>query len=135
MHRCDHSCIRSSLLLIAGVSSFAGILAIILLAFLVSGVMVYVDVPDKTCRLLAISILASGSFVSGKYGAVRKRRHGIFIGAFCGMCTCLIMIIVYIFLSKSATFSDIFIKIFISMLSGAIGGVQGVNKKISRPPI
>ena len=135
MHRCDHPCIQSSLLLIAGVSSIAGILEIILLSLLVSGIMVYVDIPDKICRLLSIAILASGSFVSGKYGAVRKRKHGIVIGALCGMCTCLIMIIVYIIISEGVTFSNIFIKIFISMLSGAIGGVQGVNKKISKPPI
>lgn len=118
--------------LITSISS--GILVIISLSCICSYCISRIDMPESAVIIMIDFVLCAGGFISGfQFGKV-KRRKGIACGLLCGIWLCLIVVIFGLFYTGKIVFLTMLKNLFFLCISGAVGGVFGVNTKIRRPP-
>ncbi len=116
-------------------STFCGLLIIILLIIIFSAAGAKNIFPDIVVSILLIIAIASGGFLSGYLYCKQKRHKGILNGMLCGLIIYVAILmfgIVYMRKLPSLYFCKYMV---ILGLTGAIGGVLGVNSKIKKPPI
>ena len=108
----------------------------LLLAYLITipiflvfaGILTYTDFPEKYINSIVLVVTIFSIFCSGFISSMKLRKRGWFSGALAGLGY---MFILYVL--SSLVFQDFgtnkntFIMIIIGFLSGAIGGIIGVN--------
>lgn len=117
---------------------FSTVCGILLIAFLI--IMFSLAGAENAFPKIVISAMlfisvAAGGMLSGYLYCKQKRHKGIVNGMLCGLIIYAIMLlfgIVYIRKIPSLDFGKYMI---ILLVSGAVGGVMGVNSKIKKPPI
>ena len=112
-------------------AAVAGVLFSALLLLLFSFILSKKDIPLGTVNLFSAVLISAASFLSGYVAAKSIKQRGMAIGSACGM-------IIFLFVAL-LSFMNSFeigvlaaIKLIISVLSGAIGGIIGVNSKRMR---
>lgn len=108
-----------------------GLLTITLLLLLFSFLMTQVDLPFSMLKGLTLAAVVAGGFLSGWQIGRQTRSHGMANGALAGMLVMLICYLAAIWVDGSFDLSGLG-KILIGGVSGAIGGVLGVNHKTKR---
>lgn len=108
-----------------------GLLATTVVLLLFSFLMCKKDVPFMLLNPFSAGLLMLGSFISGYLAARRIRERGMMVGALCGLIIFL-MLMLASFMSKFDVGFVALIKLVISVVSGAIGGIIGVNAKFKR---
>ena len=109
----------------------AGVIPSALLLLLFSFIMTKKDIPLMLLNPFGALLLSLACFISGYMAARQFKKRGMAVGAGCG---CLIYMLVFV-LSLMDSFSigiTALIKMFIALLSGAAGGVIGVNARRMR---
>lgn len=81
-----------------------------------------------TANFLMLVPIAIGSYTGGFICARINKTNGLLLGGLTALCLLLVIVAVGIGTDKSITYM-LLIKAFICLLSGAFGGVKGVNKK------
>ncbi len=108
-----------------------GLLATTVVLLLFSFLMCKKDVPFVLLNPFSAGLLMLGSFISGYLAARRIRERGMMIGALCGLIIFLLLLLAS-FMSKFDVGLAALIKLAIALVSGAIGGIIGVNAKSKR---
>ncbi len=94
-------------------------------------VMCWVDIPLEWILPISLAALIFASMLSGFLAARQFREHGLRTGAVCGF----FIFAILFFLSGFWDFSvgvQALLKMITAMISGAIGGVLGVNMRTAR---
>ncbi|MFV0498138.1 MAG: TIGR04086 family membrane protein [Candidatus Fimivivens sp.] len=108
-----------------------GLLSTTVVLLLFSFVMCQKNVPFVLLNPFSAGLVMLGSFLSGYLAARRIRERGMIVGALCGL-TIFSMLILASFMSRFDVGLAALIKLIISIVSGAIGGILGVNAKFKR---
>ena len=99
-----------------------------------SGILVIISLSCVCSYCMIDFVLCAGGFISGfQFGKV-KRRKGIADGLLCGIWLGLIVTIFGLFYVRKLVLLTMLKNLLFLCISGAIGGVFGVNTKIRRPP-
>ena len=121
----------SSVMLTIIKAAVAGVLISALLLLLFSLVLSKKDIPLGIINPFTAFIIGAASFVSGYLAAKSVKQRGMAVGAGCGA-------IIFLFVSL-LSFMNTFeigilaaIKLIVSVIGGAIGGILGVNCKRKR---
>lgn len=108
-----------------------GLLVTTVVLLLFSFVMCKKDVPFMLLNPFSAGLLMLGSFLSGYLAARRMREHGMILGALCGLIIFAILLLGS-FMSRFDVGLIAVIKLMIAVVSGAIGGIIGVNARTRR---
>lgn len=108
-----------------------GLLTTTVVLLLFSFVMCKKDVPFVLLNPFSAGLLMLGSFLSGYLAARRIRERGMMVGALCGLIIFLLLMLAS-FMSRFDVGLAALIKLVISLVSGAIGGIIGVNARLKR---
>ena len=86
------------------------------------------DIPFEVLPLFTSLLIIISSFLAGYIAAKKLKQRGMAVGAGCGA---LIFLVIALFsLMKSSSVGTLaLIKLALSVISGSIGGVLGVNSK------
>ncbi|MDO5149133.1 MAG: TIGR04086 family membrane protein [Oscillospiraceae bacterium] len=124
----------SLILKIAAVSALSGTAVFFSLSAVFAFIFFLADTPYHIYRLASELTVAAGSFAAGRTGGFCNRENGIVTGALCSMLVFIPAFILFIVFSGKP-FMPVFIMTFaISAVSGAAGGVYGVNRHIAGRP-
>lgn len=93
------------------------------------------DIPTVIVSILLSLSLSAGGFLSGYLYGHQKRRGGIKGGIICGVILYAIIFVFGIFYLKSIPSLALIKRLILLCVSGAAGGIVGVNSKIKQPPI
>lgn len=108
-----------------------GLLATTVVLLLFSFLMCKKDVPFVLLNPFSAGLLMLGAFISGYLAARRIRERGMMVGALCGLMIFLLLMLAS-FMNKFDVGLIALLKLVISVVSGAIGGIIGVNAKFKR---
>lgn len=121
---------RKKFLRILAISGVCGLLFIFVLLVPTAFIMQFIDVSDRICALISCLILFSGAFFSGFSGGFFTRKKGMATGGLCGAIVCVCMFVINLILSFEFVKTAVFLKFLLCIISGSIGGVIGVNKRV-----
>ncbi|MCM1228165.1 MAG: TIGR04086 family membrane protein [Clostridium sp.] len=116
-------------------SILCGISLIIILIMLFGFAASRSDMPNAVISVMISLSLASGAFLSGFIYGKRKRRGGIKSGLLCGVFIYAALLLFGIIYLKGIPALRLLRYLFTLCISGAFGGVVGVNSKIKLPPV
>lgn len=111
-------------------SVISGIAVFIITMLFFSFVMTLADIPLKVYSLFALFSIGLCGFVSAFILAGISHRNGIKKGLECGLIITVIYLVLAIFICKEPNIS-LLLKPSVVIISSVIGGICGVNKKIS----
>ena len=103
-----------------------GAICIALLA-LMAVVMTGVDIPKPVVTPLAVAAACVGAFCSGFSAALIAKKQGWLVGALSGLLLFLLVLVSGFALLGEVRISFAFIKRALSLFSGMVGGMIGVN--------
>lgn len=125
----EHTAFESIITIIKAVAIGLAVSAALLLLF--SFIMSKKDVPFMLLNPFSAGLLMVASMLSGYLAARKIRQKGMFIGSMCGIIIFLIVITAS-FMNSFNVGAAALIKLAISAVSGAIGGIMGVNAQLKR---
>ena len=109
----------------------AGLFALTLMLLLFSFILTKFDVPFSLLNPISMIMISLSCILSGYLASRSVRKRGFAIGAACGVIIDIILILVSFFFSDYFDLQAV-LKFIVSVLSGSIGGVLGVNQKAHR---
>ncbi len=107
----------------------AALSAILLLLF--SFLLSKKDIPLEVINPFGAFLIALASFISGYVASKMIKHRGMAVGAACGCIVFLTVALIY-FMNSFKIGGLALIKFAVSVISGAIGGILGVNTKRKR---
>jgi putative membrane protein (TIGR04086 family) len=112
---------------VAGAALCAALLGIFALAFVTSG-----HIPQGFITPLVIGISALSSFTGGMVSAKISRKRGLAFGALSGLLLFILFLISGLIATREAVSAASAARMFVMLISGALGGLLGVSKKSKR---
>lgn len=107
----------------------AGICFALGLCFLVALISVFADIPDGALDVISALIFSAAAYLAGFVSTQICRSKGLVQGVICGLALFLTALLLSAAFKK-IEFSDIAaMKFALSLCSGAVGGVKGINTK------
>ena len=103
----------------------AGFAVLLVISGIAAVVLLITDAPAASSAAAIIAI-AAGSFISGRVVGKMRRKNGIKSGALCGTVFIIPILLLSLIFGQLGTFM-LFVKIALSVIFGAAGGVSGVN--------
>ena len=97
-----------------------------------SALLTFRDIPPVILPVLSGVAIALGGFLGGLFAARKAGKNGLFFGIITGAALFLILLIASLLISTGGLTVMTLIKLAISVLSSAIGGIIGVNLKNRR---
>ena len=123
---------RLSILKVTMFSSVWGFAVVGLCILAFAFVITKIDVTGKIVTMFSSVALCVGAYFGGLLAAKRRRKNGLLMGVLCGLFMFFVILIISTcFIRTIASFSPSF-KLVLTILSGGIGGIVGVNSKNSR---
>ncbi|MDE6502600.1 MAG: TIGR04086 family membrane protein [Ruminococcus sp.] len=108
------------------IAVFSGIILIFFISLLLSAVMYYILGDMRVSKVFSIIAMVIGTYVSTYFCGKFRRKRGLAEGILCGtIIYIIIMILGFVFVGE---FNGIK-KLLLLTVSGAVGGVNGVNSK------
>ena len=101
----------------------------VLLLFLFSCIMAFVNLPLAAADWMAVVAFCIGAAVGGYVSAMIAKTNGLLAGFLCGMVFCVLMVLITLVFHPFEATSFFFFKIIASLLLSAAGGILGVNRK------
>lgn len=108
-----------------------GLFALTVMLLLFSFILTKVDVPFSLLNPISMVLIALSCILAGYLASRSIRKRGFIIGALCGAMIDLILILLSFFFSDCFDL-QVLLKLAVSVLSGSIGGILGVNQKAHR---
>lgn len=132
----NNSAVRSGssttkLISLAAKATLIGICVIAVLLGLLSLLINAKDISTSVVDMTTGLILVAGCWISGYWAAGKKREDGMITGLICGLCIYILLLCASLMYNPAVTALAI-IKLAICALSGAIGGIMGVNVRKTR---
>lgn len=108
------------------IAVLSGIVLIFLITLLLSAVMYYILHDMRVSRVFSIIAVCLGTYISTYICWKFRRKHGLAEGIICGTLIYIIIVVCgFVFLGKFTGIK----KLLLLTVSGATGGVKGVNSK------
>ena len=102
----------------------------LVLMLVASAIFLYTDTDIDYVSIAARSILFVSAFVSGMLCSKRKNERGYLYGACTGLTYSLLLLLISLFLGTTRSLSFLtFLTVFLCVISGALGGILGINLK------
>ncbi len=114
-------------MVIYGLSVLVGAFFTIISIFIMAMISLYIDIPENYSGLFAGISLGVGNFVSGYLSSKKIRSGGILNGSICAVILYVIVVIVSLFVSENGFTHNTLYHFLITLISGMIGGIIGVN--------
>ena len=92
----------------------------------IAAVIVLITDASAAATAAAVIAIAAGSFIGGRVVGKMNRKNGMKSGAICGAAFIVPILLLSVIFGKAGTFM-MFVKITLSVVLGAAGGVSGVN--------
>lgn len=119
----------------AAVSALSGTAVFFAFSAFFSLVLYFADAPYHTYRIASELTVAAGSFAAGRTGGICSRKKGLVTGGLCSMLIFVPALILFMFLSEDVHIPVFIMTFTVSVVSGAAGGVIGVNRHITGKPV
>lgn len=123
---------RLSVLTNTAFSALSGFAIIIVCILAFAFIITKIDVTDKVVSVLSSAALCAGAYAGGFISAKKRRRNGLFMGVLCGLFMFFIILVVSTFFIQTISGFSPSLKLILTLLFGAIGGIVGVNSKNNR---
>ncbi|MBQ2676647.1 MAG: TIGR04086 family membrane protein [Clostridia bacterium] len=107
----------------------AGAVVTVIFMFLFAAVLTFSDMSDSAAAVMSMISLAVGSLAAGFVASKLFGKNGLFVGVATGAVLFIIVMIVSMLLSSTGFTIQSVIKLVLTLISGAVGGVAGVNLK------
>ncbi|HBT64787.1 MAG TPA: TIGR04086 family membrane protein [Ruminococcaceae bacterium] len=114
------------------IGTAAGMLCCLAVLLLFALLMAARDIPQSAVTPMAVAAAAMGAFIGGFISARIAGSRGLFYGAACGALMYLLILVAGISLLQSISGWYAVAKLLVIMVSAAIGGVYGVNRRRRR---
>lgn len=106
-----------------------GAAACLLLLLLMSIIMGLQDIPQSAVTLISTLVFVVGGFVAGYVCARLSHERGMLLGLCCGTCLFFIVSLANLAVDGSGFGMIALTKLIAVLLSAALGGIVGVNKR------
>jgi putative membrane protein, TIGR04086 family/integral membrane protein, TIGR04097 family len=116
---------KAAMMMLTGTLVSLATSMIMLLVFAL--VMTVKNVPQGVVPTLTAASIAIGSFAGGFTGARMHRKSGLFVGVVIGLCMYVLLMLAGLAFRSKGVDTTTLIKLVVSVISGGIGGVIGVN--------
>ncbi len=123
---------RLSVLTNTAFSALSGFAIIIVCILAFAFIITKIDVTDKVVSVLSSAALCAGAYAGGFISAKKRRKNGLFMGVLCGLFMFFIILIVSTFFIQTISGFSPSLKLILTLIFGAIGGIVGVNSKNNR---
>lgn len=123
---------RLSVLTNTAFSALSGFAIIIVCILAFAFIITKIDVTDKVVSVLSSAALCAGAYAGGFISAKKRRKNGLFMGVLCGLFMFFIILVVSTFFIQTISGFSPSLKLILTLLFGAIGGIVGVNSKNNR---
>lgn len=108
------------------IAVFSGIIFIFFTSLLLAVIMYYILGDMRVAKIFSIVAMCLGTYFSTYFCGKFRRKHGLAEGILCGMIIYIIIVISgFVFLREFTGIK----KLLLLTVSGAVGGVTGVNSK------
>ena len=124
--------VRLSVLTNTAFSALSGFAIIIVCILAFAFIITKIDVTDKVVSVLSSAALCAGAYAGGFISAKKRRKNGLFMGVLCGLFMFFIILIVSTFFIQTISGFSPSLKLILTLIFGAIGGIVGVNSKNNR---
>jgi putative membrane protein (TIGR04086 family) len=104
-----------------------GLIISILLLSLISFVFTVQNVPQSAVIPFACFTICVGAFMGGFFASHKYKNKGLVLGALTGLLFFLILYLVGVFMNQINSGTLAMLKLVLSVVSGSIGGIVGVN--------
>lgn len=122
----DFSSVVKAILFGASIGAIVCAVFLFVFAFLFVSIK---SVPQFMVQIIAVFCAAIGAFVSGYIAAKISRFNGLIYGTLSGFSLFLMLTLIAFIISRDKFTYITLVRLLSMLLSGAIGGVLGVNKK------
>lgn len=109
-----------------------GIIVIVFLFILMAAILCTIDLSDMIQNIVIAFIFAISGFISGFICGKKEKEKGFIMGGLCGIVLSTLLILFKLFCFSPIPTALTFIKMIVMILSGAVGGILGVNQKSKR---
>lgn len=123
---------RLSLLANTAFSSLSGFVIVFICVVVFAFIITKIDVTDKVVSVLSGAALCIGAYAGGYVSAKKRRRNGLFMGILCGLFMFLVILIIGTFFVHTISGFSPSLKLVLTVVCGALGGIVGVNSKKGR---
>lgn len=123
---------RISVLTNTAFSALSGFAVIIIFILAFAFIATKIDVTDKIISVISSAALCAGAYAGGFISAKKRRKNGLFMGILCGLFMFFIIIIISTFFVRTISGFSPSLKLILTLIFGAVGGIVGVNSKNSR---
>ena len=106
-----------------------GALLMLILLCICAAVMTVQDFNVTVLRIIALATLGLGGFGSGFLAAKLRRKNGMLMGALSGAALMVILVLLSLIFFGFHFGGQLITKVAIGVLTGALGGVLGVNHR------
>lgn len=113
-------------------SSLGGFAVVIMCILAFAFIITKIDVTDKIVTVMSSVALCIGAYAGGFLAAKKRRRNGLLMGILCGLFMFFVILVISTFLIQTVSGFSPSLKLILTLLFGAIGGIVGVNSKHSR---
>ena len=113
-------------------SSLAGFVAVFLCVLLFAFVITKINATDKVISFMSGVALCVGAYAGGYISAKKRQKNGLLMGVLCGLFMFLIILLVGTVFVKAVSGCPPSVKLILTLICGAIGGIVGVNSKNTR---
>lgn len=107
----------------------SGAAACMVMLILMSVIMGLKDIPQSAVSLIATLTFVVGGFVAGYVSSVFSRERGMLMGLCCGLCLFIVLSLANLAIDGSGFGMVALTKLIAVLLSAALGGIIGVNKR------
>jgi len=111
------------------------VIATVLILLIFSFLLTIRDMPAMTMPVFSAVSIAIGGFLGGLFSAKKAGKNGLLYGVITGAALYVIVLIASLIVSKGGVTMLTLIKLVITLISAAIGGIIGVNLKNRRKMI
>lgn len=117
---------KNSRLMPFGAGLCAGYAVLAVISGIAALILLITDAAASASSAAAVIAISAGSLTGGRVVGKMRRKDGIKSGALCGIAFIIPIFLLSIIFGKAGTFM-MFVKIALSVIFGAAGGVSGVN--------
>lgn len=123
---------RLSVLTNTAFSALLGFAVVFVCILAFAFIITKIDVTDKIVSVLSSAALCVGAYAGGFISAKRRRKNGLFMGVLCGLFMFFVILIISTFFVQTISGFSPSLKLILTLVFGAVGGIVGVNSKNSR---
>lgn len=113
-------------------SSLMGFVIVFICVLFFAFIITKIDATDKIISVMSGIALCVGAYAGGYISAKKRRKNGLFMGVLCGLFMFLIILIIGSVFIKAISGCSPSVKLVLTLICGAVGGIVGVNSKSSR---